>query len=327
MPKKYNWGILGPGNIAHKFSAGLKLLGNANLYAVASRSVERAAGFARQHGFDKYFGSYQEMVADPDLDVVYIASPHSHHMEHTLLCLENWKHVLCEKAFAINSAEVEKMTAMATQRNLFLMEALWPPFQPSYLDAREVLASGRMGEVQYIRSHFAFKAPYDPEGRLFNPSLGGGALLDIGIYPVIDAITFMGKPSSIEAQATFTDSGVDHTIQITMDYGNGKYASLYASLNNQGGIGTELFCDNGVITLSRSRDLTQTCIVETEDKEPLVHRFKPDAMGYPLVAMEVMDCLDRGVVQSSTVPLSLSRDIIETLDAIRKKINLVYPEI
>jgi len=325
MRKKYNWGILAPGKIAHKFAEGLKILEKANLYSVGSRSAERAAAFAKEHGFAKHYGSYHEMVADPLLDIVYIASPHSHHMEHTLLCLGHGKNVICEKAFAMNSSEVNTMISMAEEKDLFLMEALWPPFQPSYIKALDALKRGNLGEVLYLRSHFAFKAPYDPDGRLFNPKLGGGALLDIGIYPLIDTLTFIGKPITIEAFASFAPSGVDHTVDIHLDMGKGRYASLYASLNSPGGICTELFCSNGKITLSRNRDLTQTCKIEAEESDPLVYTFKPAAMGYHLEAIEVMDCLDRQVGQSSYVSWSFSRDLIETMDAVRKRINLVYP--
>lgn len=325
MNNSYNWGILGAGKIANKFAAGLKLLRNATLHSVGSRSAAKAADFAAKHGFSRSYGSYHDFAADPDLDIVYVATPHSHHLEHTLLCLDNGKHVICEKAFSLNGGEVDRMIAKAEERELFLMEALWPPFQPSYRAAVEHIKSGQLGELLFLRSNFAFHAPYSPEARIFNPQLGGGSLLDIGIYPVIDALMFMGLPSAIEASAGFTSSGVDHTVNIQFDYGDGRFASLYSSVNHPGGISAELFFRHGKIVISRSRELIQSCRVEKIGDEPVEYFFNPDGMGYQFEADEVMGCIDKGRLQSSVVPWSFSRDLIRTLDSIREKINLVYP--
>jgi len=196
--KKYNWGIIGTGKIARKFTHGLKQLENANLYSVISRSSEEADTFAHEHGYEKTYDDYSDFASDPDLDVVYIATPHSHHHEHSILCLNNGKAVLCEKAFAFNSMQVEEIISAAKRNNVFLMEALWPPFQPSYVKAVELIEGSETGPVRYIISKFAFKAPYDPEARTFNPDLAGGSLLDIGIYPVMDALRFMGRPDNIK---------------------------------------------------------------------------------------------------------------------------------
>jgi predicted dehydrogenase len=147
MIKKYKWGILAPGKMSAKFTAGLKLLENAELYAVGSRDLTRAKQFAEEFGFQKYYGSYEELVADRDLEIVYIASPHSHHHEHTLLCLKHQKAVICEKAFGLNSREVEEMINEAALQKVFLMEALWPPFQPIYRKTMEILQSGEPGKI------------------------------------------------------------------------------------------------------------------------------------------------------------------------------------
>jgi len=168
-----------------KFTRGLKLLENVELYAVGSRDLNRARQFAEEFGFKKYFGSYEEMVSDPDLEVVYIASPHSYHYEHTMLCLKHKKAVICEKALALNSREVEGMINEAARQNVFLMEALWPPFQPIYRKTRELLMTGEPGEIVHLNARFSFQPPFDPIDRKFNLSLGGGSLLDIGIYPLL----------------------------------------------------------------------------------------------------------------------------------------------
>ncbi|MCD4770604.1 MAG: Gfo/Idh/MocA family oxidoreductase [Bacteroidales bacterium] len=324
MNKKYNWGILAPGKIAHRFTEGLKLLDNANLHAVGSRNIDRARDFAGQYGYKKYYGTYEELADDPDLEVVYVASPHSHHMEHTLLCLNAGKSVICEKAFGINGSEVEAMIEAAGNNKLFLMEALWPPFQPSYRKVYGILKSGKAGDVITVRSHFAFKPPYEPEKRLYNPDLGGGTLLDIGIYPVIDALTFLGITDDIKAIANLAKTGVDASINVVFGYNNGKSANLFSSIKTGAGVGTDIFCENGNLYLSRMSDGTQKLRVEINGQKPEKLFFNPESRGFDLEAGEVMKCLDAGKMESDVVPLSFSLDLIKTLDRIRKIAGIKY---
>jgi predicted dehydrogenase len=325
MKERYNWGILAPGKIAGKFVSDLATVGGATLYAVGSRSADRAKDFARKHGFLKSYGSYQELLADPELDIVYIASPHSNHYGHTMMALEAGVNVLCEKAFAHNRVEVEKMIAKASAGKLFLMEALWPPFQPSYRKAHEVIESGELGEIVHLRSHFAFVAPYVPEGRLYNPELAGGALLDIGIYPVMDALSFMGPPKMISAVAGFAVTGVDHTIDIRFDYGDGRTASLYSSIVGFGGTATEIFCTKGRIILERGAGEGQLCHIQREGKEMVTERWDNGTNGFEHEATEVMRSIGDGRCQSSVVPWSFSVDLITILDRVREEIGLIYP--
>jgi len=324
--KKYNWGIIGPGNIAVRLTEALKQLDNANLYSVVSRNMDRALKFSREYGYEKSYDNYEEFASDPGLDIVYIATPHSHHYEHTMLCLNKGKSVLCEKAFAINSKQVNEMITAAGNNKVFLMEALWPPFQPSYLKAHEKLSEGRTGKVKYIISSFAFKAPYDPEARTFNPVLAGGSLLDIGIYPVIDALTFLGNPDNIETSVVMSETGVDESIGVLFGYNDGRGASLYSSFMNDGGIGTYIICENANINLSRGRNHTQNTEIRYHDGESEEFSFKPPAMGFQYEAAEVMNCIDKGLTESPVVPLSFSRDLIETLDRIRQKAGIIYPQ-
>jgi predicted dehydrogenase len=325
MPKKYKWGILAPGKISEKFADGLKLLPNAELFAVGSRDLQRAKQFAKKYAFKKYYGSYEEMAMDPELEVVYVASPHSHHHEHTLLCLRNGKHVICEKAFAINSKEVEEMLLEAKKRNLFLMEALWPPFQPFYKKAKEILNSGVLGEIIHLYGQFTFIPPYDPTGRMFNLALGGSSLLDIGIYPVIDSLTFLGIPSEIKASAVFAKTGSEESISVLFSYTNGKMATLYSSFRTDAGIGCDLLCEKGNMTVSRGRDMNQKVILKLHGKKIQEFNFKPEAMGYHWEAEEVMKCLDEGRTESSVVPLAFSRTLMQTLDRIRESAGVVFP--
>jgi len=323
--KKHKWGILAPGKMSAKFTRGIKLLKNAELYAVGSRDLQRAILFAKDYGFTKYYGSYEELAADPRLEIVYIASPHSHHFEHTMLCLKNGKHVICEKAFAINSKEVEVMISEAKKRNLFLMEALWPPFQPFYKKAQEIISSGILGKIIYLDGYFSFIPPYDPEDRKFNLALGGGSLLDIGIYPVIDALTFLGVPSEIKASAVFGNTGSEESLSIIFTYPDGRMASLYSSFRTSIGIGCELYCEKGNIIVSRGRDMNQRVILALHGEEKQEFIFNPPAMGYHSEAEEVMRCLDEGRTESPVVPLSFSHDLMKTLDRIRETAGIVFP--
>jgi predicted dehydrogenase len=325
MNKKYKWGILAPGKMSAKFTAGLKLLENVELYAVGSRDLNRAKQFAEEFGFKKYYGSYEELAADSNLEVVYIASPHSYHYEHTLLCLKHKKAVICEKAFALNSREVEVMINEAARQKVFLMEALWPPFQPIYKKTMEILNTGEPGKVVHLNASFSFQPPYDPLERKFNLSLGGGSLLDIGIYPVIDALYFMGVPSEIVAKASFADSGSEDSISIIFRYDDGRMATLYSSFRTAGEIGCDLLCENGNLFFSRRRDMSQRLIVAMNGKENIEYSLLPDAMGYQFEATEVMNCLDAGILESGVVPHSFSRNLINTLDRIREAAGIVYP--
>ena len=325
MGKKYKWGILAPGKMSAKFTRGLKLLDNVELYAVGSRDIERAKQFADEFGFKKYYGSYEELVSDPELEIVYIASPHSRHYEHTLLCLKNKKAVLCEKAFALNSREVEEMINEAAKQKVFLMEALWPPFQPMYRKTKEILQSGVVGKVLHLDARFSFQAPYDPSDRKFNLTLGGGSLLDIGIYAVIDALWFMGVPDEVIAKASFTETGSEHSISIIFGYDDGRMATLYSSFRTAAGIGCDLLCENGNLSFSRQRDMSQRLDVSINGKENKEYSLLPDGMGYQFEAEEVMNCIDKGKTQSDTVPHSFSLDLMKTLDRIRKAAGIEFP--
>jgi predicted dehydrogenase len=325
MKKKYKWGILAPGKMSAKFTNGLKLLDNVELYAVGSRDKSRAEQFAEDHGFKKSYGSYEELAEDKEVDVIYIASPHSHHLEHTLLCLSNKKAVICEKAFGLNSREVQIMIKEAEKQRIFLMEALWPPFQPIYRKTKEILLGGDLGKIIHINARFSFRAPFDPADRKFNLDLGGGSLLDIGIYPVIDTLYFMGVPSEINAKATFSETGSEDAISIIFGYTEDRMATLYSSFKTAGGIGCDIFCENGNLLFSRERDMSQRLIVEMNGKENQVYSLLPDGMGYQFEAMEVMKCLDEAKLQSDIVPHSFSLDLMNTLDRIRSAAGIVYP--
>lgn len=326
MKKTWNWAILGCGGIAGKFSEDLKLLPNARLFAAASRTLEKAEAFAEKFGYIKAYGSYEDMVKDPDVDVVYIASPHSHHRDHAVLCLENKKAVLCEKAFALNSSQVIDMLNSARTNNTFLMEAFWTKFQPAFMKAMEIINSGRIGKLKMLRSDFAFNGPYDPANRLYNLELGGGSLLDIGIYPVFWALQALGKPAKIQAIADFSPTGSEESIAVTFKYSDGQIASLLSSFACETDTQTEFWCEDGLLRVRR-RDIS-TIVIQIRDSNGVEEEIKFEnekGFGYHLEAEQVMQCLDEGLKESKQLPLSFSKDLMETLDRIRKAAGIVYP--
>ena len=325
--KKYNWAILGCGHIATKFASDLKLLPNANLYAAASRDLQRANDFKNEYNFEVAYGSYEELVNDPRVDAVYIATPHSHHQEHALLCLNHKKAVLCEKAFAINKNEAEKMIACAKQNNTFLMEAFWTMFQPSFIKAMEILNSGELGELKVVRSDFAFNAPFIEEKRLYNVNLGGGSLLDIGIYPVFAALTSLGKPEMVKTFAHFSATGTEESISMILKYANGKMANLTSSFAAHSPIQTEYWFENGYMILNSRWFMPTNITVVKNGEEP--QYLKPEhkeGMGYQYEAEHVMKCLDEGKIESDKMTWQMSLDLLETLDRIRIDASIFFPE-
>ncbi len=327
MSKTYNWAILGCGKIAKKFSDDLKLLPNAKLYAAASRNLDNAKEFAAEMGFEKAYGSYEEMVADPKVDVVYVATPHSHHHEHTLLCLKNKKAVLCEKAFAMNKKEVGEMVACAKENNTFLMEAFWTMFQPSFIKAMEILKSGELGKLKVVRSDFGFNGPFHPDNRLYNIALGGGSLLDIGIYPVFAALTSLGMPEVIKTFVDFSETGSEESISMIFKYKGGEMANLVSSFSSYSPTKTEYWCEKGYLVLNPKWHAPTNITVVKDGEEPqVINPKKGKGKGYEFEAAHVMECLDGGKIESDKMSWQMSIDLIETLDRIRIDAGIFFPE-
>jgi predicted dehydrogenase len=325
MNRIYNWSILGCGKIARKFSNDLKLLPNARLYAVASRDFQKAADFAAELGYEKAYGSYEEMVADPLVDVVYVATPHSHHHEHVLLCLQYGKAVLNEKAFALTLKEAKEMVDTARNKGVFLMEAFWTRFQPGFVKTLEIIRSGELGTLKLVRSDFAFNAPKDPDKRLYNVELGGGSLLDIGIYPVFAALSVLGKPEKIKALATFASTGAEESIAMAFQYKGGELASLFSSFATNSFVTTEYNCEHGSVRMARRWMAPTTITVWHDDNREETFNFEQPGNGYQYEAAHVMECLDAGMTESDLLPLGFSLDLMETLDRIRQEAGIVFP--
>lgn len=323
--RTYNWGILGCGKIAAKFSQDLKLLPNARLYGAASRDLEKSKIFASKHGFEKAYGSYEEMAADPNVDVVYIATPHSHHRDHTVLCLEHGKAVIVEKAFALTAGQAAEMIGAARRNQVFLMEAFWTRFQPSFKKALEVMKSRELGRALMMRSEFCFYSPYIPESRLYNMSLGGGALLDIGVYPVFWALQAFGNPSEIQVTAELAPTGADRSIAMTFKFPGGEIAQLASSISVCSDTQTEIWCEKGFIRVRRMDPSTVKVTISRKDQseEDLVFHSE-SGFGLFREAQHVMACLDAGLQESPELPLSFSLEQMHLLDRIREMAGIHY---
>jgi predicted dehydrogenase len=324
MKKTYNWAILGCGKIAKKFSEDLRLLPNANLYAAASRNLDNANRFAKEMGYEKAYGSYEEMVNDPNVDIVYIATPHSMHLEHSILCLEHKKAVLCEKAFAMNSREVQQMVDTSRKNKTFLMEAFWTIFHAKFLKVLELARDKELGQLKFVKSDFMFKADFDPDKRLYNIDLGAGSLLDIGIYPIFRSLMLLGKPTSIKTMANIRSTGVEDSISMLFGYENGAMAVLTSSFESSCNNETEVCFEHGYIKFIREPEFP--ILIERNGIKEEIHVEQPIGMGYELEAKHVMECLDQGLIESPILPLSTSQDLMEILDAVRKDAGIVFPK-
>lgn len=325
MDKIYNWGIIGLGAIAEKFANDLKLLTNARLFAVASRNKQKAIAFAKKHNAVHAYGDYKDIIKNKDLDIIYIATPHSSHYENTVSCLINKIAVLCEKPLAINSSEVKKMITAARENNTFLMEAIWTRFLPSTAKLIELIEEKAIGKVQFIRADFGFKAPKDPDNRFFNIMLGGGSLLDAGIYPLFMAHLVLGKPSGIKAMASIGSTGVDENCGITLQYNDGQIASLFSSIVAATGTEAEISGEKGRILLHNGFfSPTKVSLIKQDGS---VTTFKPDyqGAGFTYETAEVMYCLDNGLIESKKMSHAFSLELMEVMDKIRQECGIYYP--
>lgn len=324
MHKKTAWGILGLGKIAGTFAADLALVKNARLHAVASRDSEKAADFARVHGSERAYGSYEALFQDPEVEVVYIASPHSLHKTHALAALQAGKHVLCEKPMGVNAREVQEMVEMARSKKLFLMEALWSRFNPSIKRAHEMVREETLGPLSYLRADFAFPAlDRDPAGRLLNPALAGGSLLDIGIYPVFLAYLMLGVPRDISVLAHFHHTGVEKQIGLLFDY-PGAMAVLYSGLTSPSEMKAELSCREGSIHLEpRWHQADALSVVRDGESRREEHPLK--GRGYTYEIEEVQNCLRAGKWQSDLWSWEDSTTLHRLLDRIRNRAGIDFP--
>jgi predicted dehydrogenase len=325
MIKNIKWGIIGVGKIAEKFATDLKAVKNAQLYAIASSSsLERAKDFAKRYEAPYFYDTYESIFQTPDLDAIYIATPHTLHAENAILCLKNKVPVLCEKPFAMNLKQVQKMVESARENDTFLMEAMWTRFIPAIQKTLDLISEGRIGKVRNVQADFGFNAPFLPEKRLLNPSLGGGALLDIGIYPAYLSLLLLGYPSEIQAISNFGETGIDETTSFILGYKDEATANLNCTLKSNTRTEALIYGENGYIHIEgRFMEAKRITLFEN-DKKPVEFDFPRKTFGYNFEIEEVSQCVREEKKESKIMPLSMSVKLISLLDEIRQKAGIIY---
>ena len=326
MSKRIRWGILGCGKIAKKFAADLKLVHDAELRAVASRNPQKLELFSKEHGPAFAFNTYEALVECAEVDVVYVATPHGLHYEHVMLCLRNGRAVLCEKAFALNLASAREMVELARKQGVFLMEAFWTKFLPQFEAMMEIIRSGRLGEVKLIQADFGFKAPEPKAQRLSDPALGGGSLLDIGIYPVFLAQSILGKPTQVHAFITPYESGVDEQCAMTMKFAGGALAVLSSTFAVETPVEAMIAGTAGRIAMrNRFHNAMGNIELVMDKEEPqVIEVHREPGFGYQFEIRHVNECLRKGLAESPVMTHADTLMLMETLDRVRKVCGVAY---
>jgi predicted dehydrogenase len=319
------WGVIGPGGIATRFATAMEMVGDGEIVAVASRSLDRADAFADRHGIARRYDDRDALLADPDVDVVYVATPHSQHESDTVAALTAGKHVLCEKAFALDVGQATRMVAAARDSGLFLMEALWSRFLPPYRRLRELLDDGAIGEPLMVEADFGFRAPVDPTHRLFDPAQGGGALLDLGIYPVQLCAFVLGLPEKVVADGVVGATGVDEVVAGVLHHAGGRLGVVKASTRVPMACTARIAGTEGWIDLPAFMHCPTSITVHSpRGTEVIDTSFEGDGLRFEID--EVQRRIAAGETESPLMPLDESIGLMTVLDDIRAQVGVVYAD-
>ncbi|MFT4294913.1 MAG: Gfo/Idh/MocA family oxidoreductase [Micropruina sp.] len=326
MTDRIRWGLLGAGGIATVFAENL-LAEGLHIQAVAARDGARAQAFADRFDIWTAYAGYQALVDDPEVDAVYVATTHNFHAEHALLAIEAGKPVLVEKAFTVTAAQARQVAEAARARGVFAMEAMWTRFLPSTDFVRRRIADGSLGEVRAVVTDHSQKLNPDPQGRLYNPKLAGGALLDLGVYNVSFAVDLLGTPSDIVARGSLTDTGVDAEVSAILTHAGGARSESHATMLSAGPSRGMVIGTDGYLTLNGSF-YNWTKVRRYSGRQQLVETFKPErtSRGMHFQALEVERCLREGLTESPRLTLDDSIAVMEVLDELRRQVGCVLPE-
>jgi predicted dehydrogenase len=330
------WGILGPGRIARTFAQDLRLVPEAELTAVGSRSQARAAAFAQELGFASAYGSYEELLADDSVDAVYVASPHALHVAQVSAALEAGKHVLCEKPITLRAVDAEELFALAGRHRLLLMEAMWTACHPVVRAVRDRLRAGEFGLPRHLHAELGFVVDAVPTDRLLDVALGAGALLDMGIYPLTFAHLFLGEAEQLTATAVLSESGVDLDIAIAGRYPGGVVATMTASMTSWSSRRADIATDQGRLVLEdfhhpSHATFTPTAVGGTNDDVERSTSRRLECVeqvigrGYAHEVMEFQRCLAEGLLESPLVPQAQTLAIMRQMDRLRAQVGVRYP--
>jgi len=323
--KSFKWGIMGCGNIAGQFATSLQTVSGAQLHAVASRSAEKAIEFGRNFNALESYGSYEKLVKDPEVDAIYIATPHNLHLENAMMCLDYKKAVLCEKPLTVNADEAQRMIAEARKNETFLMEAFWTRFLPSTIKLNQLLNDGVIGTCRLVQADFGYDMPFDASHRSYNPDLAGGALLDVGIYPINFAqMIFREIPLDISSAIVPSVTGVDEQSAYIFKYPSGSLAVLNSAVNVKTQHNAWIYGSDGYIHMP---DFFHATKIHIQGKDGISETISVpfESTGYGYEAIEVMNCIYSGKTESRIMPLSESLEIMQLMDTIRGQWGLKYP--
>ncbi len=324
MKKTYRWGILGAGRIAEKFCTAMSVVEGSQVYAVASRDLQKAKDYAEKFHAEKFYDSYEDLVTDANVDIVYIATPHAFHLEQAILCLNNGKAVLCEKPLSLSYEQSSKMIELATEKKLFLMEGMWSRFMPSIERILSLIKEDAIGKPQYLAVDFGFTAPYDIEGRLFNKSLGGGSVLDIGVYAIFLATLVFGEPSGVKSVSKLSPTGVDEYANMVLQYHNGETAHLLTSIVFNTSLEAEIVGTNGRIKIKSPWYKATEFTLYPKDAEPQHFSMPHESNGFEHEIREVMHCLDNDLLQSPKMPHDFTLSVSKIMDEVLRQAGVSY---
>lgn len=325
--KKVKWGIIGAGGISSTFATALNSLEDVELTAVASRSMDRAREFADRFKIRKAYASYEELALDPEIDVIYIGTPHTEHKDNAALCITHGKAVLCEKPFTLNQKDTQYLISLAKEHNVFLMEAMWTKFLPATKVVKQWIMDKAIGEVRYLNISFGFNTEFDLNSRLYNPKLGGGALLDLGVYPLTYAIHMMDKlPDQVVSSAYLGRSNVDEINTMILKYNEGTLANLSTAITANTGTDAVIIGDKGKIVVPNFWMADNAKRYDAEGNLVDEYKMQFSVNGYVYEAEEVNRCIRDGKKESDMIPLQDTLDIMKIMDEIRADWGLSYPQ-
>ncbi len=317
--------ILGAGRIAGIVSATLAKLDEIDRYAVAARDLGRAEEFAKTYGYQKAYGSYEEMLADPEVELVYVATPHSHHFEHAMLCLQAGKHVLCEKSFTMNANQARTLVEYAREKGLYLAEAMWTRYMPSRALINEAINSGIIGPCRLLTATLSY-TNYVHE-RISRPELAGGALLDLGVYGLNFALMHFGDDiAKVDSSVVMTETGVDASESITLTYKDGRMAVLTHSVLGRSDRRGILYGEKGYIVVDCINNPQRIRAYDTADQLLTEYEIPEKISGYEYEFLEAVRCIRAGKTESDSMPLDHTLRVMELMDELRSQWGLVYPQ-
>jgi predicted dehydrogenase len=324
--QSFNWGVIGPGNIANTFAKAIASSKKGKILAVASRSKERATDFANTYQIEKTYSDYQQMLADPDIDIIYIATPHNFHYQQAKMCLEAGKHVLVEKPCTVNAKQMQRLVELAHSKNLLLQEALWSRFMPCLSQIRQLLIEGIIGDIQYIQSEIGFAFQNKEKSRLLKAELAGGSLLDLGIYSITVSQFFLQEhPDKVEAMGHLTDQNVDGHVLANIHYPSGRYSQFTCSMLSQTSNTMRIVGTEGYVNLAACFWDTDTASIYRDGKLVKSINIPHPINGFEYQIEESMQCIERNMQCSDLMSHTDSIEVLSVMDHIRKQIGVHFP--